>query len=168
MNETSKNSQTIERTFIAFKPDAVQRGLVGEILQRFEKTGLKISGMKMIQASEKLLEKHYSEHKGKDFFQNLVNFMKEGPVIAGVLEGVEAVSVVRKIVGETEPYEAAPGTVRGDYSHVSTEHANEKNKAVKNIIHASGNPQEAKKEIELWFDESEIHNYTRVDETHTR
>ncbi|KXA88710.1 hypothetical protein AKJ62_04625 [candidate division MSBL1 archaeon SCGC-AAA259D14] len=168
MSKDPDNPETIERTFIAFKPDAVQRGIVGEILHRLERAGLKISALKMIHASDELLEEHYSEHKGKDFFQNLVDFMGGGPVIAGVLEGVKAVSVVRKLVGETEPYEAAPGTIRGDYSHVSVEHANRKGKAVKNVIHASGNLEEARKEIDLWFDEDEIFTYERTDDDHIR
>lgn len=159
-------TETIERTFIAFKPDAVQRGLVGEILHRFERAGLRIAAVKMVQASNELLEEHYSEHVDKDFYESLASFMREGPVIAAVLEGVEAVAVVRKLVGATEPFEAAPGTIRGDYTHVSYEHADTQEKAVKNVIHASGNGEEAEKEIGLWFTEDEIHDYERVDEYH--
>lgn len=159
-------TETIERTFIAFKPDAVQRGLVGDILHRFERAGLRIAALKMIQATDAKLEDHYSEHVDKDFYADLTAFMQEGPVIAGVLEGVEAVGAVRKLVGDTEPHGAQPGTIRGDYSHVSFEHADEEGKAVKNLIHASGNAEEAKKEIGIWFDEEEIHDYERVDSFH--
>ncbi|MCJ7478580.1 MAG: nucleoside-diphosphate kinase [Candidatus Nanohaloarchaeota archaeon QJJ-7] len=156
----------IERTFIALKPDAVQRGIVGEVMDRLERAGLRIAALKMVQASDEVLEEHYSEHVDKDFYDSLAEFMKEGPVIAGVVEGVEAVAVVRKIVGATEPYEAAPGTIRGDFSHMSMEHADERGKAVKNIIHAAGNPEEAEEEISIWFDEEEIHQYERVDDFH--
>ncbi|KXB08812.1 hypothetical protein AKJ56_00280 [candidate division MSBL1 archaeon SCGC-AAA382N08] len=166
MTDSSKDLETIERTFVAFKPDAVQRGIVGEILQRLERAGLKIVAMKMVKASNDLLHEHYSEHKGKDFFENLIDFMGDGPVIAGVLEGVKAVSVVRKLVGATEPYEAAAGTIRGDYAHVSVEHSNKKDKAVKNLIHASGNLEEAEKEIGLWFSDDEIYTYNRADKAH--
>lgn len=156
----------IERTFVALKPDAVQRGISGEIIHRFERSGLRIAGMKMIEAEKELLEKHYEEHKDKPFYDNLVGFMREGPVIAMVIEGVDAVENVRKIVGDTEPYEAAPGTVRGDFAHVSAEHADEADKAVKNIVHASGDPEEAEEEIDLWFSEEEIHDYKRSDNFH--
>lgn len=156
----------IERTFIAFKPDAVQRGIVGEVMHRFERAGLRIAALKMVQATDEVLQEHYSEHVDKDFYDSLAEFMKEGPIIAGVLEGVEAVAVVRKLVGNTEPYEAAPGTVRGDFSHMSTEHANEKDMSVKNVIHAAGTSEEAEEEISIWFDEDEIHDYERVDDYH--
>ncbi|MFB6294468.1 MAG: nucleoside-diphosphate kinase [Candidatus Nanohaloarchaea archaeon] len=157
---------TIERTFIAFKPDAVQRGITGELLHRFERAGLRVAAMKMVQATDDILEEHYSEHVDKDFYDGLAEFMQDGPIIAAVLEGVEAVAVVRKLVGATEPYEAAPGTIRGDFSHMSVEHADENDMAVKNVVHASGNPEEADEEISIWFDEDEIHDYSRVDDYH--
>lgn len=156
----------IERTFIAFKPDAVQRGLVGEIMDRFERAGLRIAALKMVQATDETLEEHYSEHVDKDFYPGLKEFMQEGPVIAGVLEGVNAVANVRKLVGDTEPASAEPGTIRGDFTHMSYEHADKAGKAVKNVIHASGDPDEAEKEIGIWFDEDEIHDYGRVDDYH--
>ncbi|MFB6166855.1 MAG: nucleoside-diphosphate kinase [Candidatus Nanohaloarchaea archaeon] len=159
-------SEKIERTFIAFKPDAVQRGIVGEVMDRFERAGLRVAGLKMVQATDDILQEHYSEHVDKDFYDSLKEFMKDGPVIAGVLEGVEAVENVRKLVGDTEPYEASPGTVRGDFSHMSVEHADEEGKAVKNVIHASGNPEEAEEEIGIWFEEDELHDYRRVDDYH--
>lgn len=159
-------SDKIERTFVAVKPDAVQRGITGEIIDRFERAGLRIAAMKMVQATDEVLQEHYSEHVDKDFYEGLRDFMKEGPIIAGVLVGVEAVSVVRKLVGDTEPYEAAPGTIRGDFSHMSVEHADAEDKAVKNVVHASATPEEAEDEIAIWFDEDEIHGYERVDQYH--
>jgi len=159
-------SEEIERTFIAFKPDAVQRGIVGDILHRFERAGLRIAAMKMVQATDDLLEEHYSEHVDKEFYEGLREFMKEGPVIAGVLEGVNAVENVRKLVGDTEPKSASAGTIRGDFTHVSYAHADEAGKAVKNVIHASGDPDEAEEEIGIWFAEAEVHDYRRVGEHH--
>ncbi|MDY6769554.1 MAG: nucleoside-diphosphate kinase [Candidatus Nanohaloarchaea archaeon] len=156
----------IERTFIAVKPDAVQRGITGDIIERFERAGLRIAGLKMVQATDDVLQEHYSEHVDKDFYEGLAEFMKDGPVIAAVLEGVEAVAVVRKLVGATEPYEAAPGTIRGDFSHMSMEHADARDKAVKNVVHASATPEEAEDEIAIWFDEAELHDYERVDDYH--
>lgn len=156
----------MERTFVALKPDAVQRGISGEIINRLERAGFRIAAMKMIWAEKDLLEEHYAKHKGKSFYKNLVDFMSEGPVIAMVIEGVSAVENVRKIVGETAPYDAAPGTIRGDFAHVSSEHADEKDKAVKNLVHASGDREEAEEEINLWFSEEEIHDYKRSDNYH--
>ncbi len=124
--------------------------------------------MKMVQASEDILREHYSEHVDKDFYEGLRDFMQEGPVIAMVWEGVNAVENIRKLVGETAPKEAHPGTIRGDFAHVSFEHADEEGKAVKNLIHASGELEEAKEEVAIWFDEDEIHDYTRSDVRHVR
>jgi len=157
---------TIERTFIAFKPDAVQRGIMGEILHRFERAGLRVAALKMVQATDDILQEHYSEHVDKDFYEGLAAFMKDGPVVAGVLEGVNAVENVRKLVGDTEPKSAMPGTIRGDFTHMSYEHADSSGKAVKNVVHASGNLDEARDEISIWFDEDEIHDYERVDQYH--
>ncbi len=159
-------TETIERTFIAFKPDAVQRGIVGEIMHRFERAGLRVAALKMVQADDDILEQHYSEHVDKDFYEGLAAFMQEGPIIAGVLEGVNAVANVRKLVGATEPYEASPGTIRGDFSHMSYEHADTKGVAVKNVIHASATPEEAETEVALWFDEDDIHEYDRAESGH--
>ncbi len=157
----------IERTFIALKPDAVQRGLIGEIISRFEKVGLKIVGMKMVWMDKKFSEKHYIAHLKKDFYKSLETFMTSGPVIAICIEGLHAVELVRKIVGATEPRTALPGTIRGDYSHHSYEYANKKGISIKNLIHASGNLEEAKKEIKLWFKPEELHSYKTVHEVHT-
>ena len=157
----------VERTFVLVKPDGVQRALVGEIIKRFENVGLKIVGMKMRWVDGDFAKKHYKEHVGKPFYAGLESMITEGPVIAMVLDGVHAVEQVRKMVGGTEPKTAPPGTIRGDFCHVSYAHADKKGVAVKNIIHASGNVKEAKEEIELWFDNHEIHTYETVHEKHT-
>lgn len=156
----------IQRTLVLLKPDAVQRGLSGRIIERFENAGLKIVGAKMVWADEKLASEHYSdlgERRGPEVKKRMVEFLtKRGPVIALVLEGVEAVEVVRKLVGGTEPKTAPPGTIRGDFAHLSLVYGDSKNKGVPNLIHASGSLEEAKKEIELWFKENEIHSYKTV------
>ena len=156
----------IERTFVAIKPDGVQRGLVGEVIQRFEKVGLKISGMKLFWADKELSKKHYEEHLTKPFYQGLENMITMGPVVAIVLEGVKAISLVRKMVGATLPSEAAPGTIRGDYSHVTMDYANKKGIGVKNVIHASANSEDAEREIKLWFNKDELHDYKAVNDVH--
>lgn len=153
----------VEKTFVALKPDAVKRGLVGEITARFEDAGFKISGLKMVQATDQLLEKHYEEHVDKPFYEGLASYMKEGPVVAMVLEGVHAAENVRKIVGETSAHEAHPGTIRGQYAHMSMEHADEADSTYKNIVHAS-EPGEAEREIEIWFEEDELHDYQTAHE----
>ncbi len=161
------SSQHVERTFVMIKPDGVQRTLVGEIIKRFENVGLKIVGMKMKWVDEEFSRKHYKEHVEKPFYPGLEAMITEGPVVAMVLEGVHAVDLVRKMVGGTEPKSALPGTIRGDFSHSSYEHADSKGIAVKNIIHASAKKNEAEVEIDLWFEEKEIHTYKTVHEIHT-
>jgi len=158
----------IERTLILLKPDAVQRSISGEVISRFERAGLKISGIKMVWVDKDFSKRHYSEHVEKEFYPGLEKMITEGPVIAIALDGINSVEVVRKMVGPTEPKNALPGTIRGDYSHVSYSYADEKGIAIKNIIHASGNSEEAKKEISLWFSVEELHNYKTVHEIHTR
>jgi len=164
----------MERTLIIFKPDAVMRGLVGEILSRFEKVGLKIVGAKMLVASESHLEGHYEgigtlkTRKGEQIFNQTLQMMQVGPVIAMVLEGVEAVELVRKMVGPTEPKSAQPGTIRGDYAHVSYGYANKSGSGVSNLIHASADPAEASKEIAHWFAETELYSYETVHERFTQ
>jgi nucleoside-diphosphate kinase len=163
-----------EQTFIIFKPDTVQRGFVGEILSRFERVGLKIVGMKMIRPDENHYFHHYEtigkmvSRRGQKTFEATLSMMTEGPVIACVLEGIEAASLVRKMVGATEPKSAIPGTIRGDYSHVSFAHADAQDLAVANIIHASGDAEEAKAEIAHWFSESELFHYETVHEKFTQ
>jgi nucleoside-diphosphate kinase len=152
------DGEYVERTFVALKPDAVKRGIVGDIIDRFETAGFKISGMKMVQATDQLLEKHYEEHVDKPFYDGLAEYMQDGPVIALVLEGVHAAENVRKIVGDTSNREAQPSTIRGTFGHMSMEHADEEGTHYKNIIHAS-EPGEAEREIEIWFEEDELHDY---------
>lgn len=160
----------MERTLIILKPDAVQRGLVGEILSRFEKAGLKIVGSKMVQPSSEHYFHHYENiskmvsRRGQKAFDVTLEMMQEGPVIAYILEGIEAVELVRKMVGTTEPKSAAPGTIRGDYAHVSFAYADKKDSGAPNLIHASGNPDEAKSEIAHWFSESELFEYETAHE----
>lgn len=155
---------------VLLKPDAVQRGLIGECIRRFEQRGLKIIGMKMVWIDKEHAKKHYTEditrRRGEKVRNLLLDFIVSGPVIAMVVEGVNVVEVVRKIVGETEPRAALPGTIRGDFSHISFSHADEKEKAIENLIHASANPEEAKQEIEIWFSQQELHSYKRTDEDH--
>ncbi|MBS3151184.1 nucleoside-diphosphate kinase [Candidatus Woesearchaeota archaeon] len=162
----------IEKTLILIKPDGVERGLIGEITARFEKAGFKIAGMKMFWADDGFARKHYprsiEEKYGKEIRDRIVNYLKEGPVIAMVLEGVNAVENVRKIVGDTYPNEAPPGTIRGDYAHISKDYANKNKRQVKNLIHASGNKEDAKAETKLWFSDSELFEYQTVFEKHCR
>ncbi len=157
----------IERTLVLIKPDGVQRGLIGRIIQRFEDAGLKIVGMKMVWIDKEHSKKHYAEHVNKDFYKSLEEFITSGPIVAMVIEGIYAVEVVRKLVGPTEPRSAPPGTIRGDFAHMSYDFSNSKNIAVKNIIHASASSEEAKREIDLWFKPEEIHSYKIVHEIHS-
>lgn len=160
---------TYEQTLVLLKPDAVDRGVVGEILQRFERVGLKIVGMKMLQPTENHAKNHYTEdlaiRRGEDVRKMMIDMLVSGPVVAVVLEGIESVELVRKMIGGTEPKSAQPGTIRGDYSHVSYDHANSKGIGILNLIHASGSVEEAKTEIAVWFTPEElVHhdpNYTK-------
>jgi len=164
----------MERTFIIFKPDAVQRGIVGEILTRFEKAGLKIVGAKMVRPSEEHFHHHYEgiskmiSRRGQKAFDVTLAMMQEGPVICAVLEGVEAVNLVRKMVGTTEPKSALPGTIRGDYAHISFGYADDKGVGIPNLIHASGDTEEAAQEIAHWFSDSELFDYETVHEVYTQ
>ncbi len=164
----------IERTLIVFKPDAVQRGVVGEILTRFERVGLKIVGTKMIAPDREHYYKHYEEigkmitRRGEDKFNAALGLMLQCPVMAMVFEGVEAVELVRKLVGPTESKAAAPGTIRGDYSHMSFGYGDSVNKPIANLIHASGDPEEAEQEIAHWFSDSELYDYSVLNEKFTR
>ncbi|HEU5298821.1 MAG TPA: nucleoside-diphosphate kinase [bacterium] len=186
-----------ERTLVFLKPDGVQRGLIGEVLARFERAGLKVAGMKMLLPSRDLLDRHYPNDqtflttiggKTKEAFAAygldvrketgtddplsigrqvrgwLIDYVSSGPVAVFVLEGIHAVSVVRKLVGDTLPYRAAPGTIRGDLSIDSPTVANLMKRPVRNLIHASGTVEEAAIEIPLWFTERELHEYARADE----
>ena len=161
----------IERTFVMIKPDGVERNLTGEIISRFEKVGLKIVGLKMHWVDEEFARKHYTEditiRRGEKVRNLLVDFIRNGPVVAMVLEGVEAIEVVRKSVCATQPKEAMPGTIRGDYTHVSYSHADKHGIAVKNVIHASSDKKDADYEVNLWFDKDDLHSYETVHEKHT-
>ncbi len=164
----------MEKTLIIFKPDAVQRGIIGEILSRFERAGLKIVAAKMLLPTEEHYHKHYEDigkmisRRGEKAFEVTLQMMQEGPVIAIVLEGIEAIALVRKMVGTTEPKAAAPGTIRGDYAHMSFPYADKKGVGVPNIVHASGNESDAKLEIAHWFSGNEIYDYETVHESFTQ
>ena len=164
----------IERTLVVFKPDAVQRGVVGEILTRFERVGLKIVGTKMVSPDDAHYFKHYEEigqlktRKGDDVYNNTVAMMMQSPVIAFVLEGVDAADLVRKLVGSTESKSALPGTIRGDFSHMSYSYSDAAGKAIPNLIHASGDSEEAEKEVAHWFSDDELFDYGVLHEKFTR
>ena len=160
----------IEQTLVLIKPDGVQRGLTGEIIKRFEQRGLKIVGLKLTSVKEDMAKKHYTEdiakRKGEKVRKHLLQFITSGPVIAIAVEGVDCIENVRKIVGDTESKKALPGTIRGDFSHMSYSHADEKNIALKNLIHASSDKKDAKNELALWFSVDEIHGYKRAEDEH--
>lgn len=136
------------------KPDAVQRGFIGDIISRFEKKGIKIVAMKLVAVDRSLAEKHYGVHKGKAFFEPTVQYITSSPVVAMVLEGVNVIEMVRGMTGATDPQKAAMGTIRGDYGQFIG----------RNIIHASDGKETASFEIGLWFSEEEIAQYKRIDE----
>ncbi|XP_061568032.1 nucleoside diphosphate kinase 3 isoform X2 [Cololabis saira] len=138
-----------ERTFIAVKPDGVQRKLVGEIVRRFEKRGFKLVGLKLMQASEDLLKEHYSDLSTRPFFSRLIRYMNSGPVIAMVWQGLDVVKTARKMMGETNPEDSQPGTIRGDFCV----------EVGKNVIHGSDSVESAQKEISLWFRQNELHRW---------
>lgn len=181
-----------ERSLVLIKPDGVQRGLIGEILSRFERCGLKVIGMKMVYPNEKLAGDHYiadeewlntvgekskasykkrgievtkeNREIGLEIRDQLIKYLVMSPVVAFVFEGHNAVKHIRKIVGATSPGDAAPGTIRGDLSFDSYALADNKKRPIQNLIHASGEVHEAEREIKLWFTENEIHDWERVDE----
>ena len=170
----------VERTLIIIKPDGMQKKLAGEVISRFEKAGLKIVGMKMVNAKSSLLKKHYPDSMamaitekaqpkftekldpnvyGMKILKHLRKFLRETPVIVAVLEGENAVAHIRKLCGATEPASAEHGTIRKAFSDDSYVKANEEKRPIKNIIHASGTPEEANTEISIWFKEKELFNY---------
>ncbi len=181
-----------ERSLVLLKPDTVQRSLVGDIVRRFEQTGLKISAMKMLVAKEEQLLSHYNkseewfEKKGKgvvedlkaqgkeitkepieygrDIIRTVVHYMTAAPVVAMILEGNQATAVVTKIVGSTEPAKSDVGTIRGDYTVDSYGHATYENRAVRNLVHQSESPEEAEREIKIWFTDGEIMQYATAQE----
>ena len=141
----------MQRTLVLAKPDAVQRGLIGEIIGRFERKGLKVAGRRLLSVSREMAEAHYAVHAGKHFYDGLVEFITSGPVAAIALEGPDAIAVVRKMVGKTMPNEAEPGTIRGDLG-VS---------GLRNLIHASDAPETAEAELGLWFGSDALVDYDR-------
>jgi nucleoside-diphosphate kinase len=183
----------IERSLVLLKPDTLQRNLVGEIIYRFERTGLKLVGMKMVMPTEKQSRDHYykddawfemvGKRQKEDFLKKgikvtktelelgrtvqdqLVEYLTLNPIVALVYEGHNAVGIIRKIVGATNPFEAVPGTIRGDFSIETYKLADNSGRAVQNLIHASGAVDEAEREIPLWFNENEIHTWKRLDES---
>ena len=165
---------SMEQTLVVFKPDAVMRGIVGEILTRFERAGFKVVGMKMVQPDYEHFHGHYEgigtlkTRKGEEIFESQLAAMQVGPVIAMVLEGVEAVEFVRKMVGDTQPKTALPGTIRGDYAHVTYGQAASVGMGVANLVHASATTDEAEKEIAHWFSESELFDYNTVHDMFTQ
>ena len=141
----------MERTLILIKPDALQRGLAGEIISRLEQRGLKFAGMKLMQVDDALARRHYAEHEGKPFLESLVSFITSSPLIAAVLEGPDAIAAARSMMGATDPQQAAPGTIRGDFAlYVQY-----------NLIHGSDSPESAQREIALFFDEAELVTWER-------
>nr|WP_284143275.1 nucleoside-diphosphate kinase [Metabacillus flavus] len=142
----------VENTFLMVKPDGVQRQLIGEILQRFERKGFQLAGAKLMQISQELAEEHYGEHKGKSFYNELVEFITSGPVFAMVWQGENVIETSRQMMGKTNPKEALPGTIRGDYGVI----------VGKNIIHGSDSPEAAEREIGLFFKPEELVGYEKL------
>jgi len=141
-----------ERTLILIKPDAVQRLLVGRILSRFEERGLRIAGLRLVRADRPLAERHYAVHRGKPFYEGLLDFITSGPLVAAVFEGPNAVTLARAMLGATRPEDAAPGTIRGDLALDTGQ----------NLVHASDSAATAASEIPLWFDAAELYAYSRA------
>ncbi|MBM3119996.1 MAG: nucleoside-diphosphate kinase [Chloroflexi bacterium] len=141
----------MERSLVLIKPDAIQRGLAGIIISRLEKRGLKIVAMKMLQMDKALAQRHYAIHRGKDFFNDLVEFITSGPIIAAVFEGEKAIEAIRQTMGATDPLKAAPGSIRGDFGlDIQC-----------NLVHGSDSAESAEKEISLFFSSEEIFNYSK-------
>lgn len=161
----------IERTLVLLKPDAVKRGVMGEIITRFEKVGMKIVACRLAWVDAAKAREHYTEditiRRGEQVRNYLVDFITSGPVLALVIEGVDAIENVRMMVGPTEPKTALPGTIRGDYSHISYKHADEQKKVVSNLIHASADAADAEREIYVWFNNDEIFDYQTIYQSQT-
>ena len=149
---------TPERTLVLVKPDGMRRGLAGEVVRRYEQKGLKIVAARLLLVSRELAERHYAEHQAKPFFPELVRFITSGPVLALAVEGHRAVEVVRALNGATRPWEAAPGTIRGDLASALTP----------NVVHASDSVATAQRELALYFQEEDYHPYSRTDEEYLR
>lgn len=153
-------SDKLQRTLVLLKPDALHRGIMGDILHRFERVGAKMVGLKMLVSKKDTAMQHYTEdlakRRGQKVRDIMIEMITSGPIVAIVYEGIEMVEIVRKLVGVTEPKAAAPGTIRGDFSHVSFGYADAKQMAVMNLIHASSSPEEAEVEIAVWFKPEEL------------
>ena len=141
----------MERTLVLMKPDAMQRGLAGEILSRLERRGLRIAALRLFQMDDAMARRHYGEHEGKPFYEGLISYISSCPIISAVMEGSDAVEVVRRTIGATNPAEAEPGTIRGDLALETG----------RNLIHGSDSAESAKREIALFFREDELHSYAR-------
>ncbi|MFP4000656.1 MAG: nucleoside-diphosphate kinase [Thermoplasmata archaeon] len=144
----------METTFLMVKPDGVQRGLVGEVISRIEDRGLRIVGMKMMHIERSRAEEHYAEHEGKDFYEPLLDYITSGPVVAMAVKGDSAISLIRNMVGATDPADAGPGTIRGDYGI----------DIGRNIVHAADSKNSAERELDIFFDEEDYQGYRRVEE----
>ncbi len=155
---------TLQRTLVLLKPDAIHRGIVGDILHRFERVGAKMVGLKLLVSDKDTASRHYTEdlaqRRGEEVRNMMIEMITSGPVIAIVYEGIEIIEIVRKLVGSTEPRVSAPGTIRGDFSHISYEYASAKKIPVMNLIHASTSQEEAEVEIAVWFKPEELVNHT--------
>ena len=143
---------SVQKTFIMIKPDGVQRGLIGEVVRRFESKGLQLVGAKLMNVSKELAEKHYAEHQEKPFFGELVSFITSGPVFATVWQGDDVIALARLMMGKTKPIDSAPGTIRGDFAASITN----------NIIHGSDSEESAQREISLWFGEEAVVSYDKT------
>lgn len=150
----NKKEIKIEQTLVLIKPDAVQRALIGEIISRFEKKGLKIVAMKIVHLNQKKAEEFYAVHKGKKFYEPLVKYISSSPIVAICFEGIDAVSLVRKMIGDTDPANAQAGTLRGDYG-ISIS---------RNIVHGSDSKENAKKELDVIFNITDFVEYEKIDE----
>jgi nucleoside-diphosphate kinase len=142
----------IERTLVLVKPDALQRGLAGEVLARLERRGLRIAGLKLLQISDEMAKRHYAEHEGKPFYQGLLTFITSGPIIAAAFEGPGAIQAARQVMGATDPQKAAPGTIRADLGIDMG----------RNLVHGSDSPESAKRELAIFFTPEELLDYDRA------
>jgi len=145
----------METTFLMVKPDGVQRGLIGEVVSRVEERGLRIDAMKMIHLKIEKAEEHYAEHEGKDFYEPLLDYITSGPVVVMAVSGDSTISVIRDMVGATDPQEADPGTIRGDFGL----------DIARNIVHAADSKESAERELNIFFEEREFQEYSRIEES---
>lgn len=158
-----QNKTSLQRTLVLLKPDALDRGIVGEIFSRFERIGAKLVGMKLLVSKKDTAQLHYTEdlakRRGQHIRNMMIDMLMSGPIVAMVWEGIDIVAVVRKLIGATEPFSALPGTVRGDYAHISIRYADERKIGVFNLVHASDSPESAASEIGVWFKPEELVNH---------